>query len=104
MKTKIIAILLVGLLASCTKEKTVEPVKITVEGDWYDNTDKSKAIIVETFNIQDSTYKLVELKGNFRLSYRFYLLPFNRMVLNGRTYKYEVNETTMMYGSSIMYR
>ena len=103
MKTKIIAILLVGLLASCTKDET-KPLPISINGTWYDEPTVSKSIISETFNTKDSTYFLQLLNGTYSKRERFYLLPLNRMVIGNQTFNYSFDESVLKYGTTLKYR
>lgn len=103
MKTKILAILLIGFLASCTKDET-KPTPISINGTWYDEPIRSEAVISETFNTADSTYLLKSLTSNYTRRERFYLLPLNRMVIGNTTYNYSFNESVLKYGVTVMYR
>lgn len=103
MKTKLIAVLLIVFLASCSKEET-KPAPISVNGTWYDEPIKSEAVISETFNTNDSTYILKSLTSTYTKRERFYLLPLNRMVIGNTTYNYSFNESVLKYGITVMYR
>jgi hypothetical protein len=105
MKNKIIAILLLGLVVSCTKENTT-PI-VTINGDWYDSKTESKRFFKETFNTADSTRTLRVLqganKGTVKQS-KFYLLPLNRMSIGGVEYSYEIDLNHLRYSNTLFYR
>jgi hypothetical protein len=102
MKIKIIAILLIGFLVSCTKETTIEP--ITINGYWYDKPNKDSSSFTEYISLKDSVHIYKNLITKKEIKGKVYLLPLDKIFINNSVQTYKFDAHNLQYGKIILYR
>ena len=102
MKKIIIAILLLGLVASCTKENTIEP--LSINGYWYDRPNKDSAFFSEYISLKDSVHIFKNLTTKKEYRSKVYLLPLEKIFINNSVQSYKFDAHNFQYGNTILYR
>ena len=97
MKNKILAILLIGFLASCTKEE-IKPIPVTINGTWRIEG------LSNTYTIDLSDSSFTKVANNNKIVERCFILKFNRIKINNIIYNCQFDDHNLMIGTNEYYR